>query len=172
MVCDFKVKFFPVKKEQGKIAYFYHSFSGNIFSMNFLLQTLLCFITASAPQAEIKQERAELKIVHELFRLRNEHKADSAEQYFADTVLVYMKYLRNVTKETITKLDRSFFKSHPKNKFEMTTPVQLITKSGITSAIIIGKEYLDGKDPQYERIEIKFDRDKKINYFRAAKLKK
>jgi hypothetical protein len=32
---------------------------------------------------------------------------------------------------------------------------------GITSAIIIGKEYLDGKDPRYERIEIKFDRDKK-----------
>ena len=119
-----------------------------------------------------KQERPETKIVHELFRLRNEHKPDSAEQYYADTVLVYMKTLRNVPKETITKLDRIFFRSHPKNKFEITDPVQVVTKSGITSAIIIGKEYLDGKDPFYERIEIKFDRDKKINYFRAAKLKK
>lgn len=140
--------------------------------MIFILYILLSCLTAGDPQPGQEQERPEIKIVHELFRLRNEHKADSAEQYFADTVLVYMKYLRNVSKETITKLDRSFFKSHPKNKFEMTAPVQIITKSGITSAIIIGKEWLDGKDPQYERIEIRFDRDKKINYFRAAKWRK
>jgi hypothetical protein len=140
--------------------------------MSFILYLFLTCVGTGTVLPGQEQEGQEIKIVHELFRLRNEHKADSAEQYFADTVLVYMKYLRNVPKETITELDRSFFRSHPKNKFEMTAPVQLITKSGITSAIIIGKEYLDGKDPQFERIEIKFDRNKKINYFRAAKLKK
>ena len=140
--------------------------------MTFILYILLSCVTIGVLQKEPEQERVEIKIVHELFRLRNEHKADSAEQYFADTVLVYMKYLRNVPKETITRLDRSFFKSHPKNKFEITAPVQVITKPGITSAIIIGKEYLDGKDPYYERIEIIFDRNKKINYFRAFKWNK
>jgi hypothetical protein len=140
--------------------------------MRFILYLLSAGFSAATILPEQKQERPEITIVNELFRLRNEHKADSAEKYFADIVLVYMKDLRNVPKETITTLDRIFFKSHPKNKFEMTEPVELITKSGITSAIIIGKEYLDGKDPHYERIEIKFDRDKKINYFRAAKLKK
>ncbi len=140
--------------------------------MNYILYMFLSCITAGNPQPEKKQERIEIKIVHELFRLRNEHKADSAEQYFADTVLVYMKDLRNVPKQTITRLDKSFFKSHPKNKFEMITPVELSTKDGIVTAIIIGKEYMDGTTFKYERIEIKFDRKRKINYFRAFKWKK
>jgi hypothetical protein len=140
--------------------------------MNFILYILLsCFIAAD-PQPEKKQERMEIKIVHELFRLRNEQKADSAEQYFADTVAVYMKDLRNIPKQTITRLDKIFFTSHPKNKFEITTPVELSTKDGIVTAIIIGKEYLDGTTFKYERIEIKFDRNRKINYFRAFKWKK
>lgn len=140
--------------------------------MTFILHMLLACITAGNPPPEKKQERTEIKIVHELFRLRNEHKVDSAEQYFADTVLVYMKDLRNVPKQTITRLDRSFFKSHPKNKFEMTTPVEITMKDVIVTAIIIGKEYLDGTTFKYERIEIKFDRNRKINYFRAFKWKK
>ena len=140
--------------------------------MGFILYLFLAFVSTGSVLLGQEQERPEIKIVHELFRLRNEHKADSAEQYFSDTVLVYMKYLRNVPKETITQLDRTFFRSHPKNKFEITAPVQITVAAGITTAIIIGKEYLDGKDPHYERIEIKFDRDKKINYFRAAKWKK
>ena len=127
---------------------------------------------AGDPKPGKKQERLEIKIVHELYRLRNEHKADSAEQYYADTVLVYMKYLRNVPKQTITGLDKSFFKSHPKNKFEMIKPVKIATKDGIVTAIIIGKEYLEGTTFKYERIEIKFDRNRKINYFRAFKWKK
>lgn len=139
--------------------------------MTFILHILLYFIPVVLPAAA-KQESPEVKIVHELFRLRNEQKADSAEQYFADTVKVYMRYLRNVPKQTITKLDRSFFKAHPKNKFEMTKPVQLIRKDGITTAIIIGKEFLDGTHFKYERIEIKFDRNRKINYFRAFNWKK
>ncbi|HMK25299.1 MAG TPA: hypothetical protein VK483_04650, partial [Chitinophagaceae bacterium] len=100
------------------------------------------------------------------------HKADSAGRYFADTVLVYMKDLRNVPKQTITRLDRSFFTSHPKNKFEIIKPVETVTKDGIVTAIIIGKEYLNGTGFKYERIEIKFDRNRKINYFRAFKWKK
>jgi len=120
---------------------------------------------------EIKQEREEIKIVNELFRLRNEHKADSAEQYFADTVLLYMKYLRNVPKKEITKADKIFWKAHPKNRFEITTPVQITTVEDITTAIVTGKEYLDGTTFQYERIEIKFDRNNKITHFRGFRLK-
>ena len=119
-----------------------------------------------------QQERPELKIVHELFRLRNEHKADSAEQYYADTVLVYMKYLRNVPRKRITQSDKSFWKNHPKNKFEITAPIQITVVAGITTAIIIGKEYLDGTSFQYEKIEIKFNRNKKINSFRGFRWKK
>lgn len=140
--------------------------------MNFILYALLVFLNAGNLQLQQDQQGNEVKIVHELFRLRNEQKPDSAEQYFADTVLVYMKSLRNVPKQTITRLDRQFFKSHPKNRFEMTKPVEIITKDGITSAIIIGKEYLDGTSFKYERIEIKFDRKGKINYFRAFNWKK
>ena len=77
-----------------------------------------CFSTVDF-QPEYKQERVEIKLVNELFRLRNEHKADSAELYFADTVQVYMKYMRNVPKKKITQSDKSFWKAHPKNKFEI-----------------------------------------------------
>ncbi len=138
--------------------------------MRFILFILLPFFSAAVLRQEQGQEPAEIKIVHELFRLRNEHKADSAEQYFADTVKVYMKYLRNVPRKVITRSDKSFWKAHPKNKFEMTAPVQLTTRGGITTAIITGKEYLDGAAFKYERIEIKFDRAKKINSFRGFTL--
>lgn len=118
------------------------------------------------------QERKELQIVKELYRLRNEHKADSAEQFFADTVKVYMKYLRNVPKKTITESDRKFWKAHPKNKFEITEPIRLIENGSTTTAIVVGKEYLDGTHFQYERIEIAFNRHKKIISFRGYNLKR
>jgi hypothetical protein len=137
--------------------------------MKLILYIFLVFITAAAFRQD--QDREEIKIVQELFRLRNEHKADSAEQYFADTVKVYMKYLRNVPKETITKLDKQFFKAHPKNKFEITAPLQITDAAGIATVTIIGKEYLDGTSFQYEKIEIKFDEMKKINHVRAFKWK-
>lgn len=140
--------------------------------MGFILYIFLACVTAGTLQPGQEQERPEITIVHELFRLRNEHKADSAEQYYADTVRVYMKYLRNVSRKMITQSDKSFWRAHPKNKFEITAPVQITVVAGITTAIIIGKEYPDGKDFEYERIEIKFDRDKKINSFRGFKWKK
>lgn len=140
--------------------------------MTLLAYIFLACVTQGTLHSAHKQERIEIKIVHELFRLRNEHKADSAEQYFTDTVAVYMKYLRNIPKKVITKSDKSFWKAHPKNKFEITVPVQIKEVAGITTAIIIGKEYLDGKGFIYERIEIKFNRDKKIYSFRGFKLKK
>jgi len=140
--------------------------------MTFIPYILLSCVAVGILLKEPKQERDEINIVHELFRLRNEHKADSAELFYADTVLVYMKYLRNVPKKMITQSDQGFWKTHPGNKFEITAPVQITTRAGITSAIIIGKEYPDGKDFQYERIEIKFNRDKKINSFRGFTGKK
>lgn len=139
--------------------------------MIYLLSILLSSIAAVVLQNGPGQEREEIKIVQELFRLRNEHKADSAEQYFADTVKVYMKYLRNVPKKKITQSDKAFWKAHPRNKFEMTEPVKLTTRADITTAIVAGKEYLDGTTFQYERIEIVFDRYKKINSFRGFRWK-
>ncbi|HPG11460.1 MAG TPA: hypothetical protein PLU37_08025, partial [Chitinophagaceae bacterium] len=89
-------------------------------------------------------QKTELEIVHDLFRLRNEHKADSAALYFADTVAVYMKYLRDVPKQKITQSDKQFWKAHPLNKFEITAPIKIVSSGGITIATIYGKEYLDG----------------------------
>lgn len=140
--------------------------------MSFLFYLLLAIITAIGLQMEPGQEGVETKIVHELFRLRNEHKAVSAEQYFADTVLVYMKYLKNIPKKIITQSDKNFWKAHPGNKFEITAPVQVTSRTGITTAIVIGKEYPDGSAFHYERIELKFDKNKKIISFRGFKLKK
>ncbi len=140
--------------------------------MTFILSVFLtCFAASTLPPVQ-KKQTTEIKIVHELFRLRNEYKADSAEQYYADTVRVYMKSLRNVSRKNITQSDKSFWKSHPKNKFEITAPVQITVVAGFTTATIIGKEYLDGSTFKYEKIEIKFDRDKKIYSFRAFKWKK
>ncbi|MBK6385257.1 MAG: hypothetical protein IPP02_10680 [Chitinophagaceae bacterium] len=139
------------------------------------MTSLLFFLLSVVIAGELKmprQDKAELQIVHELFRLRNEHKADSAEQYFADTVKVYMKYLKNVPRKIITKSDKSFWKAHPKNKFEMIKPIEIMTTAGITMAIVIGKEYLDGASFKYEKIEIKFDRNKKIFSFRGFSWKK
>ena len=140
--------------------------------MSFILFVWLLFCVRNKPVQEWQQERTEIQIVQDLFRLRNEHKADSAEQYFADIVKLYMKYLRNVPKKKITQSDYKFWKAHPKNKFEITEPERLSIRDGATTAIIVGKEYLDGTSFQYERIEIVFDRNKKIISFRGFKLKK
>jgi hypothetical protein len=138
--------------------------------MFIILHLYLVCITANTVLSV--QERTEVKIVQELFRLRNEHKADSAEQYYADTVRVYMKYLRNVPRKIITQSDKTFWKAHPNNKFEITAPIQITSLAGVTIATIIGKEYLDGITFQYEKIEIKFDKNKKIYSYRGFKWKK
>ena len=140
--------------------------------MIYLFYLLATFFSPGDLSAEYNQEGVEIRLLNELFRLRNEHKADSAELYFADTVQVYMKYMRNVPREKITQSDKDFWKAHPKNKFEMTEPVRLSDQSGITTATIIGKEYLDGKDFKYEKIEIKFNKNKKIVYYRAFNIKR
>ncbi|MBK8952905.1 MAG: hypothetical protein IPM85_12100 [Chitinophagaceae bacterium] len=126
-----------------------------------------CFISDKTPKEQLWQG-TEREIVYDLFRLRNEHKADSAEGYLADTVQVYMKNLRNVPRRIVTMSDKTFWKAHPGNRFEITVPVQLTTKAGITTAIVVGKEYLDGTTFQYERIEIRFNRSKKIYYYRGT----
>lgn len=131
---------------------------------------LFCYLICQA--GEPVQERTEVQLLKELYRLRNEHKADSAEKFFADTVKVYMKYMRNVPKKKITESDKQFWKAHPKNKFEITEPIRLIDGAGNTTAIVEGKEYLDGTSFQYERIEIVFDRYKKIISLRGFRLKK
>ena len=144
----------------------------NFLFMNFTLYAFIVVFTSTALQAAKAQERSELKIVRDLFRLRNEHKADSAELYYADTVRVYMKFLRNIPRKKITRSDKGFWKAHPKNKFEITAPLQIKDAGDITTVFIIGKEYLDGTSFQYEKIEIKFDRNKKINSYRGFMLKK
>lgn len=144
-------------------------------AISFLLNFFLCFqVEKNVAHKDCppdNPQRSEIGIVHELFRLRNEHKADSAELLYADTVQVYMRYFRNIPRKVITISDKAFWKAHPKNKFEMTAPVQISDQNGITSAFIIGKEYLDGKSFKYEKIEIRFNRDKKIIYFRAINWK-
>lgn len=140
--------------------------------MIYLFYLLPTFFSTADLSLEYKQERIEIKLVKELFRLRNEHKADSAEQYFADTVKVYMKYMRNVPRKKITESDKSFWKAHPRNKFEITKTIHLSDQAGITTATIIGKEYLDGKDFKYEKIEIKFNRNKKIISYRGFNIKR
>ena len=133
-------------------------------STPFLL-TLFMLVTAASPG--FSQQDQALHTIHELFRLRNEHKADSAEKLFADTVRVYMKYMRNVPRHVITKSDKQFWKAHPKNKFEISLPVKTSRAGGVTTAIIYGREYLDGTDFKYEKIEIRLDSRGKIFYFRA-----
>lgn len=119
----------------------------------------------------LSQEQTEIKIVKDLFRLRNEHKADSAELYFADTVQVFMKYMRNVPKAKVTLSDKQFWKAHPKNRFEMTSPPSLQVKNGFPIVTVIGKEYLDGKTFKLEKIEIKFNAQQKIISYRGFNLK-
>lgn len=135
--------------------------------MNHFLYIFLTVVSAGTFFQAQAQERREIKIVQELFRLRNEHKADSVEQYYADTVLVYMKYLKNIPRKIITQSDKNFWRSHPQNKFEITAPVQLTNVRGVSTATIIGKEYLDGKTFKYEKIEIRFNKDRKIYSFRG-----
>ena len=133
--------------------------------MNLIRYAFFTVAIAGIPDTEQVQERSELQIVRDLFRLRNEHKADSAEQYYADTVLVYMKYLRNIPRKKITQSDKIFWKAHPKNKFEITMPLKISDVGDLTTVTIIGKEYLDGTSFLYEKIQIKFDRDKKIKSY-------
>lgn len=135
------------------------------------MYALTSFLFINLFVASEKQQQPEQIIVRELFRLRNEHKADSAELLYADTVLVYMKYMRNIPRRKITEADRTFWKAHPKNRFEITEPVQIKVVNGVTTAIIYGKEYLDGASFKKERIEIKFNASRKINSFRGYNVK-
>ena len=132
------------------------------FLLSLFLSVWLLFHTGFNLLPVQRQEREEIQIVKELYRLRNEHKADSAEKYFADTVKVYMKYLRNVPKKKITESDKRFWKAHPKNKFEITGPIKIIDGQGTSKAVFSGKEYLDGTSYQNEKLEIVFDRNMKI----------
>lgn len=133
-----------------------------IYHTGFLLG--ICFLSSLRSTA---QEQPELRLVQEVFRLRNEHKADSLEAFYADTVKVYMKYLRNIPRKIVTKSDKAFWKAHPRNKFEMTEPVQLSRQGSTVVATIYGKEYLDGTSFKYEKIELKFDRNRKIYSYRG-----
>ena len=135
--------------------------------MNLPLYIFLLIVSSGTFFPAQAQERKEIKIVQELFRLRNEHKADSAEQYYADTVLIYMKYLKHIPRRIITRSDKNFWRAHPQNKFEITAPAQLTKVAGVITATLIGKEYLDGTTFQYEKIEIKFDKDGRIYSFRG-----
>lgn len=139
---------------------------GNSYKISlFFLSGVLCFYVNG--QILLPVHKTEKEIVLELFRLRNEHKADSAALYFADTVQVYMKYLRNVPKSRIAEADKEFWKQHPRNRFEITAPILLNLKNGIVIATIFGNEYLDGNSYVKERIEIRFNRQKKIYYYRG-----
>jgi hypothetical protein len=103
--------------------------------------------------------------------LRNEHKADSAGLYFADTIAVYMKNLRNVPKTVVVNSDKQFWKKHPHNKFEITAPILIERKKDYAKATIYGKEYLDGVHYQKERIEIRLNYQQKIIYYRGFHVK-
>lgn len=138
----------------------------------FILSFWLSVFTTGLPVSRPLQERKEVQIIYELYRFRNLHKPDSAEQFFADTVKVYMKYLRNVPKRKITESDRQFWKAHPKNKFEITGTIKIIDGPGTSTAIFTGKEYLDGINYRNEKIEIVFNRYKKIISFRGLSIKK
>ena len=111
-----------------------------------------------------------ISIVTGLFRLRNEHKADSIEKLYSDTLLTYFKYLKNISKKEVTKSDKHYWATITKDKFIITEPVQIISDSSQTKAIIIGKQYQDGKVFLNERVEIQFDSNKKINSIRGFKL--
>jgi len=137
-----------------------------------ILYILICGLSPERDVIKDPPQRVELKMIHDLFRLRNEHKADSVEKYYADTVAVYMKFLRNVPKKKITRVDKEFWKAHPNNKFEITAPVKITDEKDFVKAIIFGNEYLDGKSFVRERIEIRFNRKKKIFYYRGFLLKK
>jgi hypothetical protein len=115
-------------------------------------------------QAQLVDEK---NIIVALFRLRNEHNAVAAGHFFADTVAVYMKNLRNVPKAVVVNSDKTFWKNHPRNRFQITAPIIIETKKEYTKATIYGNEYLDGLHFQKERIEIRLNGQQKIYYYRG-----
>lgn len=127
----------------------------------------IAFIVTAFPGQLPAQEQEEVSLIRTLYRLRNEHKADSAGMFFADTVVRYMKYLKNVPRSAVVASDKAFWKAHPGNRFEITGPVSIEQRNGQTVGVLTGKEYLDGSSFRRERIEIIFNRNKKIISFRG-----
>jgi hypothetical protein len=118
----------------------------------------------------LSQRDSLISIVTELFRLRNEHKADTIEKLYSDTLLTYFKYFKNVSKKEVTKSDKHYWATFSKDKFIFTEPVQIILDSSQTKAVVIGKQYQDGTNFLNERVEIQFDKHRKINSVRAFKM--
>ena len=127
----------------------------------------IALIVIAFPGQLPAQEQEEVSLIRTLYRLRNEHKADSAGMFFADTVVRYMKYLKNVPRSAVVASDKAFWKAHPGNRFEITGPVSIEQRNGQTVGVLTGKEYLDGSSFRRERIEIIFNRNKKIISFRG-----
>jgi hypothetical protein len=108
-----------------------------------------------------------ISIVTELFRLRNEHKADSIELLYSDTVKSYFKNLKNVSKNIITKSDKQYWTKYKSDNFNITDPIQIVIDSLGDKAIVKGRQCYDEKRCYDEIVEIGFDLTKKINYVRA-----
>jgi len=106
-------------------------------------------------------------IVTKLFRLRNEHKADSIELLYSDTVKSYLKNLKNISKNIITKSDKHYWAKYKSDNFIITDPIQIIMNSLGDKAIVKGRQCYDEKRCYDEIVEIGFDSTRKINYVRA-----
>lgn len=126
----------------------------------------LTAVKDSAYKAISKQDSL-ISIITKYFRFRNEHKADSTELLYADTVISYFKNLKNISKTTITASDKQYWAKYKADNFFITDPIQIILNSIGNRAIVKGRQCFDEKKCFDEFIEIHFDTDNKINYVRA-----
>lgn len=123
-------------------------------------------IKDSAYKAILKQDSL-ISIVTKYFGFRNEHKADSAESLYADTVISYFKNLKNISKATITASDKQYWAKYKADNFLITDPIQIILNYAGDRAIVKGRQCFDEQKCFDEFVEIHFEANKKINYVRA-----
>lgn len=116
------------------------------------------------------QDDTLITLVKKLFLYRNNHNAEDVETLLADTLEVYMKYFRNISKKEVTKSDKRYWAKFREDNFEITEPIQLLEQTGGTKAIVVGKQTNRSGASSKERIEIIFDANKKIKSIRGFRL--
>lgn len=129
--------------------------------------SVITHLTDSIREPLSEQEMLSSQVI-EYIRLRNEHKADSMELFYADTLARYFKNIKNSSKSDATQSDKRYWRSFPNDEYVITGPVQIIGDSAAGKRAMVAGDYCrTPKKCQPMVLEIGFGIDNKITSVRA-----
>lgn len=106
-------------------------------------------------------------IIENYLKYREAHDAESLDELYSDTLIMYFKYLRNCSKELVKKSDADYWNKYSKDSFHLKSEPEFIITGDSAKAIVQGLQCKTDKDCIDQIVEIKFNSNNKINSVRA-----